>query len=67
MEVLRLGVKLELPVYTTATATPHLQVRAQLAATLDPLPTGQDHGSNMHLHGHRVRFFNPWSHIENSQ
>ena len=59
MEVLRLGVKseLQLPVYTTATATqvsimPHLRPTPQLAATLDPKPTERGQGSNPCPHGY---------------
>ena len=52
MEVPRLGVELglQLPAYTTATAT------------RDPKPTEQGQESNPHPHGHCVRFFNPLSH-----
>ena len=57
MEFPRLGVKLELqlPAYTTATASlsPSQVFRPtpQLMATLDPYPTEQGRGLNPQLHG----------------
>ena len=57
MEVPRLGVKseLQLPAYTTATATmgsePCLQPTPQLMAMPDPGPTGQGQGLNPRPHG----------------
>ena len=61
-EVLRLVVKLELqlPAYASATATPdpshicNLQSTPQLVPTLDPQPTEQGQGLNLHPHGHNL-------------
>ena len=53
MEVPRLGAEseLQLPAYTTSTATQDLQPTPQLMATLDPEPTELGQGSNLHPHG----------------
>ena len=56
MEFPRLGAELELqlPAYTTVTATGsephHLQPMLQLAAMLDPHPTKQGQGLNLYPH-----------------
>ena len=56
MDVPRLGVisELQLLAYTTATAMQdlHLRPTPQIMATLDPQPTEQGHGLNLHPHGH---------------
>ena len=65
MEVPGLGIKseLQLQAYTSVKATPDLSLICDLCCsmktTLDPYPTEQDQGLNLHTHGHYVRYLSP--------